>query len=929
MSLNFPDNTILALIKRFALIYLPIVAVLSIILLLSARNDEHRQLENRKNRESNEIKIFQARAKKNLEMVDSDLRLIARLPMLRSYLDTGSEEQREALADFFLVLVKEKRYYDKVRYLDNSGHEIIRIDNNNGDPVIVPREDLQDKSTRYYFHDTVKLNRGEIYVSPLDLNVEEGQIEIPHKPIIRLGTPVFDSAGSKKGIILFSYFGRDLLLDFRKTMPGGDHQSMLLSRDGYWLNSLNHADEWGFVLGNQQRTFGHDFADEWKTISGDEEGSLQTEKGLFTYGTIRPLFPGQRSSTGSEMTSGASLRTLSSDEYYWKIVAFTPKDVLSAAAFYNQTSNRHLLIFIYLSLALAAGLIALFTLGRKRSEAELRVAATAFASQQSLIILDANRVIMRVNKAFVDETGYTPEEVTGQKQHMLRSARHDEAFYTAMWACIDQTGSWQGEVWERRKNGEIYPKWLTITAVKGVDGSVTNYVGAHIDITERKADEEKIRDLAFYDPLTHLPNRRLLMDRVGQAVALTARNDRHGALLFIDLDNFKTLNDTLGHNVGDLLLQQVALRLESCMREGDTVARLGGDEFVVMLEDLSTEAIEAAEQTENYGEHILETLRQPYRLAGHEYNSTPSIGATLFGAHPLTTEDMFKQADIAMYQAKKAGRNTLRFFDPKMQESINSRAALEKALRDALETQQLQLYYQIQVDHTNHPTGAEALIRWISPQRGLVLPAHFIALAEETGMILPIGQWVLEAACVQLRAWQQHPDTRNLTLAVNVSARQFRQADFVSQVQAAVGRHSINAHLLKLELTESTLLENIEDTIATMSAIKALGVRLSLDDFGTGYSSLQYLKRLPLDQLKIDQSFVRDIATDDSDQAIVTTIIAMAHGLKLDVIAEGVETAEQRQYLLSAGCRHYQGYLFSEPIPIEQFEALLSSQIKG
>ena len=455
------------------------------------------------------------------------------------------------------------------------------------------------------------------------------------------------------------------------------------------------------------------------------------------------------------------------------------------------------------------------------------------------------------------------------------------------------------------------------------DGSIYALCGISVDITERKAAEERIQHLAFFDPLTNLPNRRLLQDRLNQALVSSARSNREGSLLFIDLDHFKNLNDTLGHDIGDMLLQEVAQRLEACVREIDTVARLGGDEFVVMLLDLSGLAIEAATQAEAIGEKILAAIRQPYQLATQGYHCTASIGITMFNDKQQTTDELMKQADIAMYQAKKDGRNTLRFFDRQMQENISARVLLENELRQALARQQFQLYYQIQVDSDNRPLGTEALIRWLHPERGLVSPAQFIPMAEETDLILPIGLWVIESACAQIRSWQDDARTRDLVLAVNVSARQFHQADFVPQIQAAVSHHAINPQQLKLELTESMLLEDIEYTIATMNALNEIGVRFSLDDFGTGYSSLQYLKRLPLDQIKIDQSFVRDLAVDDSDKAIVRTIVAMAHSLDIAVIAEGVETAEQRHLLLENGCMHYQGYLFGRPLPIEQFEASL------
>jgi len=568
--------------------------------------------------------------------------------------------------------------------------------------------------------------------------------------------------------------------------------------------------------------------------------------------------------------------------------------------------------------------------GRKQAEAELRIAATAFNSQESMMITDAHGVILRVNNAFTKSTGYSAGELVGQTPRILKSGRHDADFYRKMWESIARTGTWQGEIWDRRKNGEVYPKWLTISAVKRDDGIITHYVGSHFDITERKAAEEKVHHLAFYDPLTDLPNRRLLTDRMRQALATSARTMRQGALLIIDLDNFKALNDTLGHDFGDALLRQVALRLEPCVREGDTVARLGGDEFVVVLENLSAQAVEAATQVETIGEKILAAINQLYKLGsldpeitGRWWRSTTSIGATLFIGHQASFDELMKQADIAMYQAKKAGRNTLRFFDPLMQEAINERVSLESDLRKALEQHQFQLHYQIQVDSSGRPLGAEALIRWDHPERGMVSPDLFIPLAEETGLIQPVGQWVMETACAQLKAWQQDPDTRNLVLAVNVSAKQFHQDDFATQVKEILQRHAIKPMHLKLELTESLLLNNVEDTIATMSAMKEAGIQFSMDDFGTGYSSLQYLMRLPLDQLKIDISFVSGLGIVKGSNSIVQTIIAMAKSLRLDVIAEGVETEEQLEILAFYGCLHYQGYLFSKPVPIEQFEALL------
>jgi diguanylate cyclase (GGDEF)-like protein/PAS domain S-box-containing protein len=559
---------------------------------------------------------------------------------------------------------------------------------------------------------------------------------------------------------------------------------------------------------------------------------------------------------------------------------------------------------------------------RKQAEQQLRVAAAAFEAQEGILIADANNVILRVNRSFTKITGYTAEEIIGKNPRIFKSHRHDADFYITMWESIKLTGSWDGEIWNRRKNGEIYPERIIITAVKDSSGTIINYISTITDFTMSREAADEIKSLAFYDPLTRLPNRRLLMDRLGSALASSMRSVRGGALLLIDLDNFKALNDTLGHDSGDSLLQQVAQRLESCMREGDTVARLGGDEFVVILEELSQQPTEAAAQTKSIGEKILATLSRPYQLAKYEYQSTASVGATLFKSQQAIDE-LLKQADIALYQAKKAGRNALRFFDTQMQISITARSSLESKLRKALEKQHFQLHYQIQVDSSARPVGAEALIRWISPEYGEIPPAQFIPLAEEIGLILPIGAWVLDTACKQLKAWQHDPLTRDLVLAINISAKQFQQTDFVAQVQATLQNHNINPERLNLELTESVMLENIDDTIATMHALKKINIQLSLDNFGTGYSSLQYLKLLPLAQLKIDQSFIRDIYIDNSDKAIVRTIIAMAKSLNLSVMAEGVETEEQRQFLIDNGCSNYQGSLFGMPTTIESFAALL------
>ncbi|MBI5331695.1 MAG: EAL domain-containing protein [Betaproteobacteria bacterium] len=559
----------------------------------------------------------------------------------------------------------------------------------------------------------------------------------------------------------------------------------------------------------------------------------------------------------------------------------------------------------------------------RRVEEELRIAAISFESHAGMVVTDANGVIVRVNQAFTRLTGYSEAEAIGHTPALLRSGRHSTEFYQAMWSELKQTGFWQGEMWNRRKNGKVYAEWLTISAVSAPDGRITHYVGAFSDITHNKEAEAEIHRLAYYDSLTRLPNRRLLYDRLGQALASSARNGRHGALLFLDLDNFRTLNNTRGHDFGDQLLVLAAQRLNSAVREGDTVSRLGGDEFVAVLEDLSPLAMEATAQARLAGEKLREALAQPYELSNGEYFCTASLGITLFRGRGDTVESLLKQADLALYEAKDAGRNTLHFFDPAMQAALNERIALEGELRKALKRGQLSLHFQAQIDQQHRVIGAEVLLRWMHPQRGTIPPDLFIPLAEETGLILSIGHWVLARACTQIHVWAADPATRHLTLAVNVSARQFRQPEFVSEVRQVLADTGADAARLKIELTESLVIDNVNDTIAKMHELKTLGVGFAMDDFGTGFSSLSYLKRLPLDQLKIDRTFVNDISSNPHDAAIVQTIVSMGRILGMDVIAEGVETVQQRLFLERHGCHAYQGYLFSRPLPLLEFEQLL------
>ncbi len=561
----------------------------------------------------------------------------------------------------------------------------------------------------------------------------------------------------------------------------------------------------------------------------------------------------------------------------------------------------------------------------KQAQDELLIAATAFESQEGIFVTDARQMILRVNRAFTEITGYTHGDAVGARPDLLLpSNQHDETFMRALWKSVDQTGSWHGELWLRRKDGDVHPQWLTITSVRSPDGALVNYVGTLVDITERKAAEDEIKNLAFYDPLTQLPNRRLMLDRLQQALAAHARSGVEGALLFIDLDHFKNINDARGHAVGDQLLQGVAQRLQALFRAEDTVARLGGDEFVVLVTELAPETGESARLAMRVAEKVRDELRRPIEIEGRSYRCSASIGVTLIAKAGQTTSDLLREADTAMYRAKEAGRNQVAFFEAAMQAVVEKRIATEEALSQALERDEMRMVLQPQFDCHGQATGAELLMRWHHPVLGHVPPSEFITLAEEMGLIVELGEWALKQACltvVQLQAMG-----KPTPISVNVSPRQFRQADFVLRVAAILAENQAPASAIILEVTEGMLIEDVDGAIARMQELVALGIRFSIDDFGTGYSSLNYLKRMPLHELKIDKSFMDGTPDDPNDTAIVKLIFSVAASLGLKVVAEGVETRSQSDFLVAHGCDAMQGYYLARPMPIEDWLARQASR---
>ncbi len=554
---------------------------------------------------------------------------------------------------------------------------------------------------------------------------------------------------------------------------------------------------------------------------------------------------------------------------------------------------------------------------RRDPERDTRLAAKVFeVSREGIVILDARREIVSINRAFLRLTGFTAEAVLGRTPDAVQSVRHGMAFYRELWTVVAERGHWEGEVWLRRHDGSEFPSWGQISVVTDDDGAATHYVAVCEDISERKAQEDRIRHLAQHDALTGLPNRALLEDRLAQAIPLARRNGTRLAVMFLDLDRFKTINDSLGHQAGDHLLREVARRLCGCVRKADTVSRQGGDEFVILLQEL-----EAPEHAARVARKIIEAVAEPVYLDGLQLQVTPSIGISVFPDDGTWQAELLRNADAAMYHAKGTGRNNFQFFTPEINARVIERVELEARLRRALDRGEFLLHYQPRFElASRQAVGMEALLRWRDPDHGMVPPSRFIPVAEECGLIVPLGEWVLQEACRQTARWLR-AGLRPLRVSVNVSPAQLRQKNFDECVAHALAAAQLDARHLELEVTETSIMLDVDEAAATLEALKARGIHLSVDDFGTGYSSLAYLKRLPLDRIKIDRTFVQDVIDDPDDAAITAAIIGMAHTLGMNTLAEGVETEAQVQFLTRHGCQDAQGFLLARPLAAPTFEA--------
>ena len=1003
---------------------------------------------------------------RSLEYVMQDVHILYLDTDFRRMINDPDEKNIDEVAGDWLAFAEAKKVYNKIRWIDEKGMERLRVNYSDGKGVVVPEKKLQNRSERYFFDDTNVLKEGEVYVSPLDLNIEDDHIQEPYVPTIRFGMPLFNKKGEKKGILLLNYYATSMIGRFQQLTSMRGNSAWLVNQNGFWLKGPVSNDEFGFMFNKNDLSMAHRYPAAWERMKNQEEGQFITREGLWTFKTLSPLSADTKTSKGSSeiFSGGQGPRDVSA--YKWKVITLLPLGAYNADLFYwgtkvigisialmalfflailfmvrlqeirnqllvnleklveirtddlnkvnvvlTQSEARLKSVFenipdlvwmknsagVYLACnqaykdyvglsdehiigktdfdifshdeaelfeeqdkrilkegkplvieqwgtyALSGNrvffdvikapvrtpdgeLVGVLGIGRditrrKEDEEKLELAALVYRnSSEAILISNADNHILAVNPAFEKITGYTAAEVIGRDPKLLSSGRQDKAFYKAMWDALDEKGHWRGELWNRRKNGESYASWLTINVVYNEDRSVRYYVELSNDFTEKKEAEDMIWRQANFDFLTNLPNRRMLMDRMKQELVKVNQSGKKLALLFLDLDNFKDINDTLGHDAGDHLLLDVAKRLKDCVREFDTVSRLGGDEFAIILTELSD-----LPTMEKIAHSILRSLAQPYQLGSEIAYVTGSIGITVYPDDGTDIDTLMRNADQALYAAKLAGRNRMSYFTASMQAAAQNRIRLANDMRIAIDEHQFEMLYQPIVEiETGRIQKAEALIRWHHPVRGIISPTEFIFIAEETGQILTISDWAFGEVARELSRWREHlfPD---LQISFNISPIVFQNKNDYSDWFEVLEKLNVPGSSIVMEITEGVLIVSNTQVLDRLAEFHQYGMEVALDDFGTGYSSLSYLKKFPIDYLKIDQAFVRHIENEPKDMALCEAIIVMAHKLDMKVIAEGVQDDGQRLLLAGAGCNYGQGYLFSEPLTAAEFEKLLES----
>ncbi len=834
-----------------------------------------------------------------------------------------------------------KPFCYKVRIISNSGMELLKIVRNEEDSIAVPdySHTFQNKKDRYYFKETIKLEEGGVYVSPVDLNIEYGEIEIPWRPVIQIGSPIYNEDGEKQGIVVLSILGNILLERLKHLSYDSKNKHIILDPDGYWLYGGSPEDQFAFLFEDKkENSFGNRKPDIWHQISEGPSGQFDGSgyitsdatssdenmigRGQYTFST---LYKSGRNFAHSEFDGSLSedvvLRDMSQAEPYWKFISYLPNKYITGNLF-----KRYLAVYVILVafLMILSAFLARNRINKQESEERFKAKERQYRmlhknAFDGIVIADESGVIIESNTSVEQAFGYEEGELIGENISVLVPEEYRKAHMEGFNRFINTGNSHVMEqvlqLEGKSKSGNVFPIELVLSQIN-IDGSLL-LSGTIRDISERKKSEETIEKLAYYDQLTGLPNRTLFLDRLKQSISRAKRYDTLLGLLFMDFDHFKNLNDTLGHVIGDKFLKAAAERLEKFSRSSDSVARVGGDEFVIFVadqEDLSGIMVVAGK--------VASIFKEPFEIDGHEFFVTASIGVSVYPHDGEEVTMLMKNADTAMYKAKDEGGGTFQLYTPSMNAKALERLKLENILRRALDREEFYLDYQPQVDtETFKVVGVEALLRWRNEEKGLISPAEFIPVAETTRLIVSIGEWVLREACERIVKLHEE-GLKGLNVAVNVSLYQLKDKTFMDTLTRILEETGLDPKYLELEITESVAMDNVDDSVKMLNELKSKGIRLSIDDFGTGYSSLEHLKRMPIDVLKIDMSFIRNITEDLDDRKIVETIVNIAHGFNCKVVAEGVETIEQFKVLRGFGCDIIQGYLFSKPVQPDELRGV-------
>lgn len=971
---------------------------------------------------------------RNLQQAIIDSRLLSHSQYLQEYLRDPSPANITRLQTEFINLSQQTGLYDQIRFIDRRGRERIRINYNRGRPQAVSQQQLQDKSSRYYFRESIVLPAGQIYLSQMDLNMEHGKIEQPIKPMIRFAIPLFDPVTKHTvGILVLNYLAAHTLTRYNEVMAEGHDTAMILNRDGYWLYSNGDDDVWGFMYGRHE-TFARRYPQAWAAMHKSESGFIRTSRGLFCFTTVRPdviagipnagtkpnaltwrlvtyvapeklafpfwkgmrehaaltfwilimlamlsyLLAWQRTNNIEKTTAlkanraryrnlfenmeegyilfqaiydadgkAYDFRLLEVNPAFERILGLKREEVVDKTLLTVLPETEHYWLETYARVATTGkaahleqygssfgryfeitaacpdyGLVAVFfsdITDRKHAEEQQRQATTAFNNtMEAIMITDAKHHVTAINKAFQKITGYTEDDVIGNIPRLHRSDRQDEAFFQDLWQTLAQEGHWQGEISHLRKDGQVYPAWENISVVRNNQGQVTNYVSVFSDISTIKATEAQLNELAHHDYLTGLDNRLAFNHNLEHALERARRHHHKVVLLFLDLDRFKLINDNLGHDTGDRMLQIVAARLKQNVRAEDMVARLGGDEFTVILEEIDHSQNAAA-----LAQKLIRAISEPMHFNDQELVISTSIGLSIFPDDADSATDLAKAADTAMYRAKSHGRHTFEFYSSELTNHTIQRLSLENDLRQALAHKELQLYYQPQYEIASGKLcGVEALLRWQHPEHGLLLPADFIHIVAESQWIDDIGTWVLQQVYAQARDWRD-AGLPQIRIAVNLAARQIMYDNLVDTIQQAMTENRLQPDEIQLELEiAETVLQSEELIVEQLENLHQLGASIAIDEFGAGHSSLMQLKQLPIDAVKIGHKFIQSIPQDNDNKAIANAIIAIGHKLGLRVIAKGVEKLTQLQFLKQHACDEAQGYFFGEALPPDHIEKL-------